>query len=147
MDLFVARTKPLFVPRIDSSELKNGEGIAQRVQTHVLVFCCIGDGGRVEKMWYNCKGEYQHIHLVLSFAVLHMASLVHFRASLPVLGMWPYTLEILDEVQQSYPVDALEDSCDPGRMHNFQGPGGAPEEPNKYSQVTLLTASYFSLAR
>lgn len=38
MDLFVARTKRLFVPRIDSSELKNGEGIAHRVQTHVLVF-------------------------------------------------------------------------------------------------------------
>jgi len=45
------------------------------------------------------------------------------------------TLKILDEVQQSNPVNPLEDCCDPGKMHSFQGPAVAVEESNKYSQI------------
>lgn len=33
-------------------------------------------------------------------------------------------LEILDEAQQSNPVNPLKDCCDPEEMHNFQSPGG-----------------------
>ncbi len=52
-------------------------------------------------------------------------------------------LKILDEVQQSYPVNLLEDCCDPGKMHRFQGPAGALEESNKYSQIVFIDCSLF----
>jgi hypothetical protein len=32
-------------------------------------------------------------------------------------------LEISDHVQQSKPVDSLQDCCDPENMHGFQIPG------------------------
>jgi hypothetical protein len=32
-------------------------------------------------------------------------------------------LEISDDVQESKPVDPLEDCCDPEKMHRFQIPG------------------------
>jgi hypothetical protein len=52
-------------------------------------------------------------------------------------------LKILDEVQLSYPVNPPEDCCDPGKMHSFQGPAGALEESNKYSQIVFTDCSLF----
>jgi len=52
-------------------------------------------------------------------------------------------LEILDEVQQSNPVDPLEDWCDPGKMHIFQSHGVALEQSGKYSQIIFIDCSLF----
>jgi len=39
--------------------------------------------------------------------------------------------EILSEVEQSNPVDSLEDYCKPEKTHSVQRPDGALEESNK----------------
>lgn len=59
--------------------------------------------------------------------------------------MYGTALEILDEVQQSYPVDPLEVYCDPGKMHIFQGPEGAWKSPTKYSQIVFIECSLFQI--
>jgi hypothetical protein len=56
-------------------------------------------------------------------------------------------LEIFDEVSQSQSVDSLDDRCDPGQMHIFQGRGGALEMSNKYSQIVFIDYSLSLLAR
>ncbi len=52
-------------------------------------------------------------------------------------------LKILDEVHHSYLVNPLEDCCDPGKVHNFQDPGGTLEESSKQSQIVFIDHSLF----
>ncbi len=47
-------------------------------------------------------------------------------------------LEILDEVQQSNPVDSLEDCSDPGKMHSCL---------DKYSQIIFIHCSLFLIGK
>jgi hypothetical protein len=49
---------------------------------------------------------------------------VKLRASPMMVNMLSdLALEISDDVQQSKPMDSLEDCCDPEKMHSFQIPG------------------------
>jgi hypothetical protein len=51
---------------------------------------------------------------------------VHLLEHLHQCSVCGPVLEILDELlQQSNPVNSVEDCCDPGKMHSFHIPGGA----------------------
>jgi hypothetical protein len=76
------------------------------------------------------------------FVYLLSLEFVVARASPPLLGVRP-ALKILDEVHHSYLVNPLEDCCDPGKVHNFQDPGGALEGSSKQSQIVLIDCSLF----
>ncbi len=47
-------------------------------------------------------------------------------------------MKILNKVQEACPVNPLEYSYNPGKMHSFQGPGTALQESNKYTQIVVL---------
>jgi hypothetical protein len=91
----------------------------------------------VQRGWYECACHDFPIHNSISIRIQTWASILLLE-HLQQCSAYDPALKILDEVQQSNPVDSLEDCGDTGKMHSFL---------EKYSQFIFIHCSLFLIGK
>ncbi len=88
--------------------------------------------------WYECVPAITFPFTTLSQFAFKPGHQILLLEHLQQCSACDTALEILDEVQQSNPVDSLEDCSDPGKMHSFL---------DEYSQIIFIHCSLFLIGK